>query len=66
MKKGSMVLEYTVLIIVLGLALVLMHSYILRGFAGRWRSVGATFGYGFQFDPDPAKTTVSENNNASL
>jgi hypothetical protein len=29
------------------------QNYIVRGFAGRWRSVGDSFGSGRQYDPKP-------------
>lgn len=64
LKRGSSALEYTVFIIIFSLAIVLMQTYILRGFSGRWRAAADIFGYGSQFDPDVSG--VTEANNASL
>lgn len=57
-RKGSFY-EYTILIIVIIGAIILMQPYIFRGIMGRWKSIGDTFGFGRQYDP--GSTVVTEN-----
>lgn len=38
------------LIIIIMAAILITQRYILRGFAGRWKAVGDTFGQGKQYD----------------
>lgn len=54
-KKAVSTIEYIALIVILLSAYLVMQRYVIGGFAGRWKSVGDSFGYGRQYDP--AKTT---------
>ena len=54
-RNGSSVLEYSMVIAVVLLALLAFHRYIYRAMAGKWKEAGDTFGYGKQYDPE--KTT---------
>ena len=49
--RGSLSLEYVVLLVVGVAALLSMAIYLKRSLAGRWRQVGDTFGYGRQYEP---------------
>ena len=49
--KGTLSLEYAVLIVILIAALVAMSVYIRRSICGRLREAGDTFGYGRQYQP---------------
>ncbi|MDP2940623.1 MAG: hypothetical protein Q8O13_11240 [Candidatus Omnitrophota bacterium] len=51
-NKASFAIEYCMLIIILVAALLLMQYYIIRAFAGRWRTTGDVFGFGKQYEPD--------------
>lgn len=55
-KKAASLLEYTVLLVIIMGGFILMGNYIVRGFSGRWKEVGDSFGFGRQFDPDPNVT----------
>jgi Flp pilus assembly pilin Flp len=57
MRKGNIAIEYAALIIILVSALLLMQTYIVRGFSGRWRSVGDAFGFGRQYEPGVTQVT---------
>lgn len=50
-KKGVALIEYTMVIIIVIMALLFLQKFIVRGFAGRWKDVGDTFGYDKQYDP---------------
>ncbi len=50
-KKAISAVEYTILFIIVLMALLAGQKYILRGIAGHWKSVGDSFGEGRQFDP---------------
>ena len=50
-RYGASALEYIALITILLTALLFSQKYIVRGFAGRWKQVGDSFGYGRQYDP---------------
>ena len=52
---GASTIEYTMMIVVLLAAIIVMQKYILRGFVGRWKATGDTYGFGRQFNPK--KTT---------
>lgn len=55
-RKGQATVEYAVAIAVITAALLGMAIYTKRALTGRWRSVGDTFGFGRQYDPQA--TTV--------
>ena len=54
-KKAASTLEYIVLVTIILMTILAFQKYIVRGFAGRWKSVGDSFGAGRQYDPQ--KTT---------
>lgn len=49
--RGSSVIEYIILIVMLLTAILVMQKQIARGFFGRWKNLGDTFGHGEQYDP---------------
>ena len=49
-KAGSF-LEYLSVVTLIIAALIVMSNYILRGFLGRWKAAGDTFGMTKQYDP---------------
>ncbi len=50
-KKAVSTIEYALLLMIIMGAVFISQRYILRGFAGRWKAVGDTFGQGKQYDP---------------
>ncbi|MFC1708482.1 hypothetical protein ACFL2J_00280 [Candidatus Omnitrophota bacterium] len=58
-KKGSFVIEYTVLVVLIILALVAMRLYLKNAICGRLRSAGDSFGQGRQYEK--GVTTVTTN-----
>ena len=50
-KKGSLAIEYAVLIAIVVAALIGMQVYIKRAVCGRWRGAADVFGYGRQYEP---------------
>lgn len=48
--KGSLSIEYAVLIAIVVAALIVMSLYIKRTLSGKWRQVGDGFGYGRQYE----------------
>ncbi len=53
-NKGTLSLEYAVLIAILVAAVIGMGVYIKRAICGKLRESGDTFGYGRQYDvPQP-------------
>ena len=64
MKKSTLkntaasTLEYVLLITIILGAILVTQKYIVRGFAGRWKQVGDTFGLGRQYDPRVTKECV--------
>lgn len=59
MRRGSLAIEYTVLIAVVVAALVGMQVYVRRAICGRWRAAADSFGHGRQYEPfGPDKTVV--------
>ena len=48
-SKGQAVIEFTVLILFVVFALVIMQKYAARSLAGRWKTVGDSFGSGRQY-----------------
>ena len=51
-KKATAMLEYSALLVLVLAGFIAMHIYISRGFAGKWKDAGDSFGSGRQFDPD--------------
>ena len=49
-KKATAMLEYSALLVLVLAGFIPMHIYISRGFAGKWKDVGDSFGSGRQFD----------------
>jgi len=49
MKRGFSSMEYAVMIGTVVITLVGMSVYVQRALAGKWRSVGDTFGQGRQY-----------------
>ena len=45
-------LEYSALLVLVLAGFIAMHIYISRGFAGKWKDAGDSFGSGRQFDPN--------------
>ncbi len=54
-RKAVAALEYVFLILIVLSAFLVFQKYILRGMAGRWRTVGDSFGFGRQYDPKRTK-----------
>lgn len=56
--KGISVIEYSLVVAVVAVALWGMRVYVKRAVAGRWRQAADTFGYGRQYDTktDPKYT----------
>ena len=50
-KSAVSTLEYTFLIVIIIMAILATQKYIVRGFAGRWKQLGDSFGMGKQYDP---------------
>jgi len=50
-KQAASVLEYTLLVMVILSAVLVTQKYVVRGFAGRWKQMGDSFGLGKQYDP---------------
>lgn len=50
-KKGFSAVEMAAVIILVLAVLIGFGGYIERGLAGRWKSVGDTFGQGRHYDP---------------
>ena len=50
-RQGGFTVEYAVVVVVVIAALLGMAVMVKRGLAGRWRSVGDTFGHGRQYEP---------------
>ena len=48
--KGSMALEYSVMIAIIVAALIGMQVYIKRAICSRWKDSGDIFGFGRQYD----------------
>ena len=59
LRRGSLAIEYTVLIAIVVAALLGMQVYVKRAICGRWRAAADTFGHGRQYEPfEPGKTIV--------
>ena len=52
-RNGSSIIEYMMIILFLSMAFFVFQHYIIRGFSGRWKMVGDSFGVGKQYDPKP-------------
>jgi Flp pilus assembly pilin Flp len=50
-NRGSLMLEYSVLIVIVIVALVGMQVYLRRAVCGRWRQSADVFGFGRQYEP---------------
>ena len=44
--------EYVILILFVITVILVMQKYIARSMSGHWKSVGDSFGYGRQYDPN--------------
>ena len=51
-KYGQSTLEFVALVMFILATFIVFQKYIVRGFSGRWKSVGDTFGQGSIFDPN--------------
>ncbi len=51
LRRGSLAIEYTVLIAVVVAALIGMQVYVRRAICGKWRASADAFGYGRQYEP---------------
>ena len=51
-RRGTSVLEYTAMIVIIAAALAGMSVYLKRALCGSYRVVGDAFGHGRQYDPD--------------
>ena len=51
-KNGQSVLEYVALVTFVIVAIIVIQNYVVRGFSGRWRDIGDSFGQGRQYDPN--------------
>jgi Flp pilus assembly pilin Flp len=66
-RKGQMILEYTVILVVILGVLIAMKDYIKRGVQGRWKS--ATDDFGEQYDPQYINSNIvysTQVNGASM
>lgn len=50
-KYGQSVIEFTTLIILILTVFFIFQKYIVRGFTGRWKTVGDALGGGHIYDP---------------
>lgn len=50
-RRGSAVLEYAALIVVVVAGMLSMAIVMKRSLAGQWRGVGDSFGHGRQYEP---------------
>ncbi len=58
--RGSLAVEYAVLMTIVVAALLGMSVYSMRALSGRWRQVGDTFGYGRQYEPGVTAVTSDQ------
>ncbi|MCX5707805.1 MAG: hypothetical protein NTY14_02300 [Candidatus Omnitrophica bacterium] len=49
--KGMSLIEYAVLVAVVGVALLGMSAYLKRAVSGKWKQSMDIFGHGRQYDP---------------
>ncbi|MFC1510580.1 hypothetical protein ACFL49_02860 [Candidatus Omnitrophota bacterium] len=50
-KRGQTILDYTILVTLVLLGLMLFRGYMQRGISGRWKAAGDAIGYGRQYVP---------------
>ena len=50
-KKAASALEYMSLLIFIVAAFIAIQKYAVRGFSGKWKQAGDTFGVEHQYDP---------------
>jgi hypothetical protein len=50
-KRGQSAIELAAVITFILAAFIVFQKYIVRGFSGRWKGVGDTFGQGRLYDP---------------
>jgi hypothetical protein len=50
-RRGQSLIEWTTVMIFVLTAFLIFQKYIVRGFAGRWKSVGDALGGGHIYDP---------------
>ena len=58
--RGMSVIEYSVLIVAVAVALLGMSVFLKRAVSGRWKQSADIFGFGRQYAP--GNTTVEINN----
>ena len=49
-QRGSLIIEYAILVAIVVAALIGMQVYIKRAICGRWRAAADTFGHGRQYE----------------
>ena len=50
-RRASSIVEYTALVVLIIVAMVIFYKYILRGIGGYWKNAGDSCGFGRQYDP---------------
>jgi hypothetical protein len=50
-RRGSFIMEHSVLGLVIVLVLLMMLGYLQRGMSGRWRDGMDSIGHGRQYEP---------------
>jgi hypothetical protein len=50
-KKAFSIIEYTILIVIIIGAFLVLRGYVQRGIYGMWGQAGQGFGFGRQYDP---------------
>ena len=49
--RASTVMEFVLLFLVVMSAMLIFQKFFMRAMAGRWKSVGDSFGFGRQYSP---------------
>lgn len=57
-KKAQSVVEYTVLMMIILGAFFIFRRYLARAIAGRWKTVGDSFGSGRLYNPETTEVCV--------
>ena len=57
--KGSLTIEYAILIAIVVAALIGMQDYVRRAICGRWRAAADTFGHGRQYEYYPERHLIT-------